>query len=898
MKTRQISCFAFLAAAFFASQKTMAAQVAANVPRYEVIDLGTLGGNESQAWGINEQGEVVGSSETGDGSVHAFRYSKGTMRDLGTLGGRTSIARGINNRGQVVGYSETQSGNTHAFLYDGVMQDLGTLRGGNSFAYGINSQGQVVGGSTITKEGRPVYREGAGYVFRAFLYSNGAMRDLGTLAGRDETLAVAYGINDRGQVVGYSEIPLDTSIGVAGYHAFLYSDGSMRDLGTLRGNFGWQSNVKIKSSYEKRSVAYGINEQGEVVGYSVVAATDPGGSFLTPERSYHSDHAFIYQGYGMRDLNEGDPYRDGSAFYPVTDYAFGINSSAHVVGGDRGGATIYLNRGGEYLSDHIDKALGWQLGVARAINNAGQIVGWGKSPSGKIHAFLLTPTPLGWRQVIEARPPQPTYSTLPKKEIAKDNLVVVTHGWQPAWRPVDVLWVDTMTNAISDYLVNQRLDAWQVLAYKWVDRARPTPYFTVVGAEIALRNAKGEGVRLGREIASNGFRHVHLIAHSAGAGLIQAASETIKTLRPDIVIHLTFLDPFVGLYYEETGNYGKGADWADAYFSQDFETSRGIFPFTEAALKYGYNVNVTWLDKSQRQVQVKASTSSGDMSQTCYEIVSSHGWPYQFYANTISPNTMFGAEGLGFPLSKEGGNWNSATNQYKVGRKALHILGNSEPSCVPNASPNALNMGLPQDFSKLPNASVFINSPDRVIIRGFDFRLNTGSPAWLAAVMPITNKVNRVSFGSQFTSAVGAEGLLTVYWETNVIGSIDERVTPLGTRQYTFAIPETATNETRTLGFRLDAFSAIQSSATVTNIALGVAGPRESFSLSFIGGNVNEGPLLKLTGPSGFNYRVETSTNLVDWTTAAILVNTNGTVRFAEPSTNKTTVRFYRAISL
>ena len=96
---------------------------------------------------------------------------------------------------------------------------------------------------------------------------------------------------------------------------------------------------------------------------------------------------------------------------------------------------------------------------------------------------------------------------------------------------------------------------------------------------------------------------------------------------------------------------------------------------------------------------------------------------------------------------------------------------------------------------------------------------------------------------------------------------------------------------------RFDAFSAIQSSVTITNVALGFAGIREPFSLSFVGINTTGLPMLQLNGPLGFNYRVETSINLVDWATTVILVNTNGVVRFLASNTNNATARFYRAVA-
>ena len=58
---------------------------------------------DSWAVAINDRGQVVGSSDTAAGDLHAFLYSDGAMTDLGTLGGTNSWASGINDRGQVVG---------------------------------------------------------------------------------------------------------------------------------------------------------------------------------------------------------------------------------------------------------------------------------------------------------------------------------------------------------------------------------------------------------------------------------------------------------------------------------------------------------------------------------------------------------------------------------------------------------------------------------------------------------------------------------------------------------------------------------------------------------------------------------------------------------------------------
>ena len=136
------------------------------------------------------------------------------MRDLGTLGGRESYAYGINASGQVVGYSSLPDGSIHAFLWtNGVMKDLGTL-GGNSYAYGINDVGQIVG-EYVTSGTDPRQR--------AFVWSKGVMTDIGTLGGLD---SIANAINASGQVVGFSAGTDNNQS-----HAFLWTNGVMTDLG-------------------------------------------------------------------------------------------------------------------------------------------------------------------------------------------------------------------------------------------------------------------------------------------------------------------------------------------------------------------------------------------------------------------------------------------------------------------------------------------------------------------------------------------------------------------------------------------------------------------------------------------------------------------------------------------
>jgi probable HAF family extracellular repeat protein len=129
------------------------------------VGLGTLGGGNAWASDVNASGQVVGTSEMADGSTRAFWWKEGETRlsDLGTLGGKSSdlgywdhfYHRALNASGQVVGWSETTDGSVHAFSWtkEGGMVDLGTLGGSESAALAVNDRGDIVGYSA-TADGR------------------------------------------------------------------------------------------------------------------------------------------------------------------------------------------------------------------------------------------------------------------------------------------------------------------------------------------------------------------------------------------------------------------------------------------------------------------------------------------------------------------------------------------------------------------------------------------------------------------------------------------------------------------------------------------------------------------------------------------------------------------------
>ena len=152
-------------------------------------------------YAINQAGQVVGGKHTGQVDWRgapvdqAALWDHGTLTKIGTLGGPSSAAFDINDRGQIVGKADTGLA-THAFLWEnGAMRELPVPVPTTEYsrAFGINNIGQVVGDMTLP--------DGSNH---AFVYSGGVVTDLNSLipGGSGWMLGEARDINDVGQIVG------------------------------------------------------------------------------------------------------------------------------------------------------------------------------------------------------------------------------------------------------------------------------------------------------------------------------------------------------------------------------------------------------------------------------------------------------------------------------------------------------------------------------------------------------------------------------------------------------------------------------------------------------------------------------------------------------------------------
>jgi len=302
------------------------------------IDLGTLGKPDGNSWinwgGINERGEAVGMSETAvpdpDGedvcgfgtklTCSPFLWRNGHMSALPTVGGNNGQASAINNRGQVAGYAETSvvdSGcppykTTLGVLWNkGKAQPLPTVGSDpDGIAFGINNRGQAVGYSgTCTT------------ALHAVMWENGTavvLPDLGFPRSN-----IAFAINNRGQIAG----KVRTADGTTYVAALWQPDGTLTNLGILPGDFA--------------AFATGINNRGQVVGNNF-------------DSSFNWSHGFIWQNGVMTDLNTLIP-ADSNLFIisasNINDHGQ-ISGMATVVSGPHMG-DIHA-----YLATPVDEDLG------------------------------------------------------------------------------------------------------------------------------------------------------------------------------------------------------------------------------------------------------------------------------------------------------------------------------------------------------------------------------------------------------------------------------------------------------------------------------------------------------------------------------------------------------------
>ena len=373
-------------------------------------------------------------------------------------------------------------------------------------------------------------------------------------------------------------------------------------------------------------------------------------------------------------------------------------------------------------------------------------------------------------------------SHLPPATGAK-NLILVTHGWNPTGED-RVAWVDVMAAAIEANIDDP--SEWEVIEYQWEEAATEWP-------GPALQNAFQQGALEGQILVTRNYDHVHLIGHSAGAALVDGIAQQIELGPHDTTIHTTFLDAYVPPW---VNGYGASSDWSDHYLNE------GDAVFTNQPLANAHNVNVTNLNP------IPPPYLTLDL------IKRAHAWPRQFYLNTIL-DVATGSDGYGFPLSHEAGGWNPG--EYPMGTDEVTVLGEGE---LPEIAPWAVDWS--EEYLNLEELEHSFSSDGLVEFLQNAFTMETSSPVWLMANVDIAESVNLLRFNLEFTGDPGAEGLLAVYFDSQLLGAIDERFALNNVQTYVFELSDSQLGS-HVIAFRLDPFTDVASSVHISSLEWGVA---------------------------------------------------------------------------
>ncbi len=343
------------------------ASFSAQAVDYQVQQLPSISTvNYSIAYGINDNGTVVGSSwNSTAGILEAVVWDNGVAQSLGFEG----LARAVNNSGTVVGETgggDLRAPNGTAFKWDSTngYVDLGNLGGGGSAnasgAYDINESGVITGFSMTPNI--PVGEVDV-YGLNGFRYANGVMTNIGTIAPNGYSRG--HSINDSGEIVGRASL--------------INFQDSEKHLAR------WDSANNLTSVANSGSSIYStgqaINNHGQIVGNGI----DSNGDWLG--MVWDSSNNFLYwlDTFGGNESRAWSINDDGI----IVGYGTNASNQRHALISLDGGATsIDLNTLVLDLS-------GWQsLTEAYDINEQGQIVGYGILDNGEWGAFVATVVPV------------------------------------------------------------------------------------------------------------------------------------------------------------------------------------------------------------------------------------------------------------------------------------------------------------------------------------------------------------------------------------------------------------------------------------------------------------------------------------------------------------------------
>lgn len=423
-----------------------------------------------------------------------------------------------------------------------------------------------------------------------------------------------------------------------------------------------------------------------------------------------------------------------------------------------------------------------------------------------------------------------------------ENLVIITHGWNAG----DAEWIYELKNLID---IHQKPSgSWCTWVHDWtvvsdlfqpvddtslLDAAQKIAPFLPPGADVAAivediadilnppaeawSKAKAVGQFVAKElIKKQNLKYVHFIAHSAGSNVIQSAIDYISNTvdnellteyasgetiyaNSDFLINATFLDAYRPPFSSKN-TYGRNADWAEQYVDRrpltllDLAASNTIpwiSPLFEDATER--LINLGELETTDTDFTNLTNFSVENLDSFTINPVERHGWPYEFYINSVESLD----DCAGFNLSYESGENGSTLEDWKI---AI----NNKYSCSSGCSDYDISSLNPCKITKRPRVSQVVDSAINyvktealsdlkqiasetgniakkviasTVLPGSSTFINvyefvTGSPVWAVFEIETTQDISAIKFGYQFTS--NANGQLIAYFDEEPIFYTEE----------------------------------------------------------------------------------------------------------------------------
>lgn len=388
-------------------------------PVYDLLDLGTLGG-ETRALGLNDARQVVGWSKLANGTKRAFVWENGEIIDLGTLpGANFSEAVGINDQGLIAGNSEDIADliglRTRGVIWEksgGAWQILRTLTPNYAGLTGDDRWSEALGmGPAEMVPGWSPFSHAGGTLPSATVWQDsvyGSVLDFDFCKACQITQTFA--VDPAGQIaVGNRKLGNLTGA----------------EVWVRQGEYAWLPSAFATAA---TGTAYAVNSSRAFVGF--LGAPKQAALWTETAPLDWGEAALL----GTLDGNSSE--------------AFDLNDSGQVVGSARNNAgqdLAFLYQDGAMvdLNTLIEPNPGWQLAAARAVNNRGEIVGWGQK-GGVGRGYLLIPH----RAIIGSNPPDGAIDARLDRQPKS--------GERYGWQAIDLIFDAAVTGlAVSDFQIEE-----------------------------------------------------------------------------------------------------------------------------------------------------------------------------------------------------------------------------------------------------------------------------------------------------------------------------------------------------------------------------------------------------------------------------------------------------------